>query len=399
MRIGGDVAEGFGAVADAFRSNFRTRGEVGAAVAVYRDGERVVDLWGGWRDHQLGRRWESDTLVPVFSTTKGMAAAAVAVAHSRGWFRLDEPVASYWPEFAQHGKDRVTIRQLLAHEAGLAVIDRRLDLATIADPERLGAVLAAQAPKWRPGTSHGYHAQTLGWYESQLLRRVDPAGRSIGGFFADEVAAPLDAQFFIGITDDALLERLATFSGGGRIGAAVHAHQMPKRLLAAMLNPRSMTARAFTNPKALAMNTSSVNRPDVLRLEFPSMNGVGEVRAIAAVYGALATGGSELGLDRATLDELETVVTPGFDEIFRLDSAFAMGFMKPFPLLPFGSTPRSYGHTGLGGSFGFADPDLGVGYAYAMNRGGYSLPTDPREVALRDAVYESMELRHRPADQ
>ena len=387
--IGGDVADGFGAVADAFRSNFRERGEVGAAIAVYCGGQQVVDLWGGWCDRHRSRRWESDTLVPVFSTTKGMSAAAMAVAHSRGMFQLDEPVASYWPEFAQCDKGGVTVRQLLAHEAGLAVIDQRLDLATIAEPDALGAVLAAQASKWPPGTGHGYHAQTLGWYESQLIRRVDPAHRSIGAFFADEVAAPLGVQFFIGVTDDAVLERLATFCGGGRIGAALHAHQMPKRLLLAMLNPRSMTARAFMNPKALAMSMSSINRPDVLRLEFPSMNGVGEVRAVARVYSELATGGSELGLGSATIDELETVVTPSFDEIFRLDSAFTMGFMKPFPILPFGSTPRSYGHTGLGGSFGFADPDIGLGYAYAMNRGGYSLPTDPREIALREAVYGS----------
>jgi CubicO group peptidase (beta-lactamase class C family) len=387
--IGGDVAEGFGGVADAFRSNFRRRGEIGAAVAVYRDGRQVVDLWGGWRDRHRGSRWEFDTVVPVFSTTKGMSAAAMAVAHSRGMFELDEPVASYWPEFAQHGKSRATVRQLLAHETGLPVIDQALDLATIADPDTLGAVLAAQAPKWPPGTSHGYHAQTLGWYESQLIRRVDPARRPIGTFFADEVAAPLGAEFFIGVIDDAVLARLATFSSGGRIGAALHAHRMPKRLLLSMLNPRSMTARAFTNPKALAMNMSSINRPDVLRLEFPSMNGVGEVRAIAKVYSDLATGGSELGLARTTLDELESVVPPRFDEIFRLDSAFTMGFMKPFPILPFGSTARSYGHTGLGGSFGFADPDIGLGYAYAMNRGGYSLPTDPREIALRDAVYRS----------
>jgi CubicO group peptidase (beta-lactamase class C family) len=389
--IGGDVAEGFGRVADAFASNFRTRGEVGAAIAVYRDNEKVVDLWGGWRDRQRSRRWEEDTLVGVFSTTKGMCAAAMAVAHSRGLFQLDEPVASYWPEFAQHGKERVTVKQLLAHEAGLAVIDQRLDLATIADTEALGSVLAAQAPKWPPGTANGYHAQTLGWYESQLLRRVDPDRRSIGAFFADEVAAPLRARFFIGITDDALLDQLATFSGGGRIGAAVHAHQMPKRLLLSLLNPRSMTARALMNPKELA-NMTSINRPDVLRLELPSMNGVGEARAIAKVYGTLATGGSELGLVPATVDELEAVVNPRFDEIFRLESAFTMGFMKPFPILPFGSTAASYGHTGTGGSFGFADPAIGLGYAYAMNRGGYSLPTDPREVALRDALYNSTAL-------
>lgn len=388
--IGGDVSDGFGAVADTFRSNFRERGEVGAAVAVYRDGQAVVDLWGGTRDPARGLRWEADTLVPVFSATKGMSAAAIAVAHSKGLFQLDEPVASYWPQFGQWGKEQVTVRQLLAHQAGVAVIDQRLDLATISDPDALGVVLAAQGPGWPPGTAHGYHAQTLGWYESQLLRRIDPAGRSLGRFFADEVAARLDAQFYIGLPEDIAMERLAVFSGGGRVAAALHAHRMPKRLLAAMLNPRSATARAFMNPKELAMNMSSINRHDVLRLEFPSMNGVGEARAIAKVYGSMANGGAELGLGRATLDELETESPASFDVIFRLDSAFSMGFMKPFPILPFGSSGRSYGHSGMGGSFGFADPAAKLGYAYAMNRGGFSLPTDPREIALRTAVYNSL---------
>ncbi len=386
-QVGGDVAPGFGAVADAFRANFRDRDEVGAAVAVFRDGEAVVDLWGGVRDADRGDRWEADTVVPVFSTTKGMAATAMAVAHARGLFDLDEPVATYWPEFAQAGKDRVTVRQLLAHEAGLAVIDRRVRFETLADLDALGALIAAQAPGWAPGTTHGYHAQSLGWYESQLLRRVDPGGRAIGAFFADEVARPLEAEFFIGLPGEVSSDRLAVFAGGGRLAAMLHAHEMPRRLLLAMLNPRSDTAKAFSNPREMAMRMENINRPDVLRLEFPSMNGVGEPRGIAKVYGALAGGGAELGLGQATLDELEAIVPAGPDVIFRLDSAFAMGFMKPFPILPFGSSGRAYGHTGLGGSFGFADPDLGLGYAYAMNRGGFSLPTDPRELALRDAVY------------
>ena len=349
-----------------------------------------MDLWGGLSDAERGLAWQSDTVVPVFSTTKGMAATAMAVAHSRGLFQLDEPVARYWPEFAQRGKDQVTVRQLLAHQAGLAVIDERLTFATITDLDALGTALAAQAPGWPPGSTHGYHAQSLGWYESQILRRVDPQGRSMGDFFAAEVAGPLGAEFFIGLPAEVPDQRRAVFSGGGRVAAALHAHQMPKRLLLAMLNPRSATARAFMNPRELAMNMSSINRPEVLRLEFPSMNGVGEARAIAKVYGVLATGGKELGLTRSTLDELEAVISPGPDEIFRLDSAFTMGFMKPFPILPFGSSGRSYGHTGMGGSFGFSDPDSGLGYAYVMNRGGYSLPTDPRELALRDAVYRCL---------
>lgn len=168
--IGGQVADGFGPVADAFRTSFRERKEVGAAVAVYRGGEKVVDLWGGVRDPSNQSPWQEHTVVPVFSTTKGMAATAMAVAHSRGLFQLDERVATYWPEFGQNGKEDITVRQLLAHEAGLAVIDRRLTFELIADLEAFGAVLAAQAPGWPPGTAHGYHAQSLGWYENEPQR-------------------------------------------------------------------------------------------------------------------------------------------------------------------------------------------------------------------------------------
>jgi CubicO group peptidase (beta-lactamase class C family) len=390
VAIAGDVEDGYGAVADAFRRNFAERKEVGAAVAVYRDGRKVVDLWGGHRDHDRALPWEAATLVPVFSTTKGMSAVAMAVAHSRGLFDLDAPVATYWPEFAQNGKEGITVRALLGHRGGLAVIDVQLQLSDIADQDRLGQLLAAQSPRGAPGAVQGYHAQSLGWYEGQLLRRVDPEQRSIGRFFAEEVAAPLGIDFYIGLPDDVTTDRLATVRGASRLTAALHARQMPRALLVSMLNPRSVTARAFSNPKVLAMDPSRVNRRDVLRIEFPSMNGVGTARGIAKTYGCMATGGDELALRADTVAELERTTPPSFDEVFRLESAFTCGFMKPFPLLPFGSSPRSYGHTGLGGSFGFADPDAGLGYAYAMNRGGSSLPTDPRELALRTALYATL---------
>jgi CubicO group peptidase (beta-lactamase class C family) len=220
------------------------------------------------------------------------------------------------------------------------------------------------------------------------VERIDSTRRrSMSAHFADEVAGPLGIDFFIGLPDAITSDRLAVFSGGGRVAAALHARQMPRTLLLAMLNPRSTTARAFANPRLLAMNASNINRRDILRAEFPSMNGVGEVRAIAKVYGELTIGGAGLGLRQETIDELERDVPASFDVVFRLDSAFTMGFMKPFPLLRFGASPRAYGHSGLGGSFAFSDPDAGVGYAYAMNRAGYSLPTDPREVVLREAVY------------
>ncbi|HEX4905986.1 MAG TPA: serine hydrolase domain-containing protein [Acidimicrobiales bacterium] len=386
--IEGDVDDGYGKVADAFRSTFERGKEIGAACAVYRDGALVVDLWGGHRDKARTKRWRRDTMVTVFSTTKGMAAAAMAVAHSRGLFGLDEAVATYWPEFAQAGKAAITVRQLLSHRAGLAVIDEPLDLDVLADrDDRLASILAAQRPNWEPGTMSGYHAHSLGWYQSQLLRRVDPQRRTIGRFFADEVATPLDAAFHIGLPDDIPAERLATMYGGKPIGALLHLHEMPPKLVFAIANPRTLTGRAFNNPKALR-GISDVNRRDLLRLELPSVNGTGEPRAIAKVYGELATGGAALGITDATRAELERTVELSPDRIFRLDAAFAMGFMKPF--VPFGSGPRAYGHTGAGGSFGFADPDTGVGYAYAMNRAGWALPFDPRDLALREALAASL---------
>ena len=383
--IDGEVASGFGAVADEFRRNFVDRNELGAAIAVVRDGEIVVDLWGGHRDKKRTNPWQRDTLVTVWSTTKGMAATAMAVAHSRGLFELEATVATYWPDFAQAGKEAVTVRQLLEHEAGLPVIDTALDIDTIADPDRFGAILAAQAPKWIPGSAQGYHAQSLGWYESQLLRRVDPGGRTIGAFFADEVAAALGVEFYIGLPASVAADRLATIVGGRRAAMALHAHEIPWPVLRRMMNPRSMTFKAFTNPKAIT-KLPDINTRRLLEVELPSVNGTGTARSLAKVYGDLATGGARLGISAPTLDELERPKAPAVDQIFGLESAYRFGFMKPFPILPFGSSSRAYGHTGSGGSFAYADPDAGIGYAYVMNRNGYSLPTDPREIALREAV-------------
>ncbi len=387
--IQGEAAPGYGAVADTFRSNFTDRKELGAAVANVRDGEIVVDLWGGHRDQKRTKPWERDTLVTVWSTTKGMAATAMAIAHSRGLFDFENPVATYWPEFAQAGKEAVTVRQLLEHEAGLPVIDTALDIDTIADVDRFAAILAAQPPKWRPGSAQGYHAQSLGWYESQLLRRVDPDARTIGQFFADEVAAPLGIEFYIGVPAGVASDRIATFVGGRRAAMALHAHEIPWPVLRRMMNPRSMTFKAFTNPRAIT-KLPDINTRRLLEVELPSVNGTGTARSLATVYGDLATGGARLGIAAATLQELERPKAPAFDEIFGIESAYRFGFMKPFPILPFGSSPRAYGHTGSGGSFAYADPDTGVGYAYVMNRNGYSLPTDPREIALRQAVVSSI---------
>lgn len=384
--VDGICEDGYGPVADAFRANFEERDELGAACSIMRDGEVVVDLWGGHRDRKRSKPWQRDTLVTCFSTTKGMSAAAMAVAHSRGLFELDQPVSAYWPEFGQAGKENVTVSQLLRHEAGLAVIDKKLRMADVGDFEKLGAILAAQKPGWSPGTGRGYHAMTLGWYESQLLSRVDPEGRTIGKFFADEVADQLDVEFYIGLPEDLdQQERIAQFYGGGKFSQLFHLRDIPAPVLKALMNPFSPTAKAFMNPRALT-KMADINKRELLYVELPSVNGTGTARAVAAVYGDLATGGESLGVGAATCQAIEAPVEPQLDHIFRIESAFNFGFMKQFPLLPFGSSPRAYGHTGLGGSFGYADPDTGIGYAYLMNQGGFHVPIDPRDSALRAAL-------------
>jgi CubicO group peptidase (beta-lactamase class C family) len=395
----GDVDEGYGAVADEFRRNFAERGEVGAACAVFKDGRAVVDLWGGYRDGRTRAPWEKDTLVTVFSSTKGVSSLAVAVAHARGLVDYDATVATYWPEFARNGKAGITVRQLLSHQGGLAAIDRRLSLTDLADLDLVADALAQQRPAWPPGTRHGYHGITLGWYEGELVRRVDPSRRSLGRFFADEVAAPLGVEFYVGLPDTVEPDRVAYIHGYRPAELMLHLNTMPWRFAMSFLNPRSITARSFNNPSVLKV-TGNYNLPEVRRLEVPAANGTGQVRAIARLYGDAATGGRVLGLGQATLDALIQPAQPPSgglrDCVLHVDTIFSLGYAKPFSDFRFGASGnQAFGTPGAGGSFGFADPQTGVGFAYAMNRTGFHLWDDPRERALRDALYQRV-LGERP---
>jgi CubicO group peptidase (beta-lactamase class C family) len=391
--IGGEVDAGYGKVADVFRRNMVSGQEVGAAVTVYRDGVKVVDLWGGFRNGITEAPWEEDTLVNMFSTTKGVASLAIAVAVARGLISYDARVADYWPEFAQASKGSITVRQLLSHQAGLPAIDRPLTLRDLADPVKLSAVLAAQAPAWKPGTRHGYHAITLGWYESELIRHADPLGRSLGQFFAEEVAKPLGLEFYIGLPACVDRDRVAHLHGYSRAELLLHVNTMPRRLVAAMLNPRSLTARTFVNPKGFG-HLEACNREEVRAVEIPAANGVGTARSVAKAYGCVATGGSDLGLTASTLDALAKSAIPPTeglrDKVLHVDTTFSLGYIKPFPKFRFGSSDKAFGAPGAGGSFGFADPDTGIGFAYAMNRAGFHLYNDPRELALRQVLFHDI---------
>jgi CubicO group peptidase (beta-lactamase class C family) len=387
VTVEGRVAAGFEVVREAFVRNFTHRRELGGACCVFFRGEKVVDLWGGIRDKQTGAPWKEDTMVLVNSTTKGLAAMTMALAHSRGWLDYDERVCTYWPEFAQQGKERITVRQLLAHQAGLFAFDEPVDRNVVADLDRLAAVMARQKPAWEPGTRQAYHAITLGFYEGELLRRLDPQHRSLGQFFQDEIASPLVLDVYIRLPESIPNEGLATLAPPSAIEMF---RRFPLRLILDSMNRRSNIYRALmANPGAAIVNDPQ--HVYARNLEVPSGGGVATARGIARVYGEFATDGRALGLRQETLRLLAAPAIPptrGFhDECMRSDQiSFSLGFMKPSPELPFGG-PRSFGAPGAGGSLGFADPGAGIGYGYVTSQMGARLTGDPRDVALRDALY------------
>jgi CubicO group peptidase (beta-lactamase class C family) len=392
--LGGDVDEGYGKVADAFRANFASGHEVGAAIAVYRNGVKVVDLWGGYRNGITKASWQRDTMVNMFSTTKGIAALAVALAVSRGLFGYDDKVVDHWPEFAQAGKADVTIRQLLGHQAGLCVLKPAPTVRDVADPASLSAMLAAQKPVWTPGTRHGYHAVTLGWYESEFIRRTDPAGRTLGRFLADEIAGPMGLDLHIGLPDSVRRDRLAHLHQWSRAESLLHLNALPAALVAASLNPVGLLARAGRLPSNVNPWAGDYNRDEVRAIEIPSANGIGTAGAVAQLYGAAAIGDAALGLTPTVLDELMAVPTSPSrglrDRVLHVDVVYSLGLSKPVPLCLFGSSDKAFGTPGFGGSFGFADPDTGTGFAYVMNRLGFHLCSDPRELAVRQALFRDV---------
>ena len=282
--VEGHVSRGFGAVREAFAENFARRGELGGACCAYVRGEKVVDLWGGIRNKHTGAPWEQDTMVVVHSATKGLAAMTLAVAHSRGWLDYEERVARYWPEFAQEGKEKITVRQLLAHQAGLFAFDEPVDRRVVADLDRLAVVLARQKPAWEPGTRQAYHALTLGFYEGELMRRVDPRHRTLGQFFQDEIATPLDPDVYIRLPEHVPNSRLALLARPRPLDMLLG---FPLRFTFEAMNPRSRIVRALRGSE-LAHDEEHVYARN---LEVPSGGAVGTARAIARAYGVFASGG------------------------------------------------------------------------------------------------------------
>jgi CubicO group peptidase (beta-lactamase class C family) len=388
--ITGEVAPGFEKVRAAFAENFEQRGEVGAAFALYKDGEKVVDLWGGVADQETGRAWEQDTLQLVFSTTKGATAACAMLLVERGSLDLDAPVAEYWPEFKAEGKDNIPVRWLLSHRAGLPAVDASLSHAELFAWDPIIDALAAQKPYWEPGTKHGYHALTYGYLVGEVIRRI--SGKSVGQFFADEVAGPLGAEFFIGLpaSQEARVSKLITFELGMSDDQRDAMKDMDlnafppevRDLIAAFMDPNSLSMRALN----LVDPALDFNDPALHAAEIPAGNGICTARGLARFYAGLI--GEVDGvrvLKPETVDLARTEQSSGPDEILKKFTRFGLGFMLDGPDIPYFGE-GSFGHDGAGGSMGFADPDSAIAFGYVMNKMNPNINADPRPQALVEAV-------------
>ncbi|MEU6600519.1 serine hydrolase domain-containing protein [Streptomyces flaveolus] len=381
MDVNGTVAEGFEPVREAFAANFALLGERGAAVSVYRNGHRVVDLWAGTQDVDGTAPWQPGTAQIVRSATKGVAAAALLLLHQRGELDLDAPVGTYWPEYKAAGKEHTRARDLLAHRAGVPVLDRPLTPAEAADPDLGAAAVAAQAPVWEPGTDHGYHAQTFSWLTGELLRRI--TGRPVGDWIADEIARPVGADLWLGLpeSEHARVGRVGPVDAPETAGGL---KTRPKRAVAeAYADPDSLTRRAF----AAITPLPDENDPGYRAAALPASNGIATADGLARFYASLigeVDGGVRLFTPETT-ELARTEESAGPDRVLVVGTRFGLGHMlhgAASPLL----SPGSFGHPGRGGALGFADPDTGVAFGYVTNGFRQSVTADPRAQALVRAV-------------
>lgn len=381
----GECDRRFEPVRKAFAENLERRGEVGAAVAVTVDGRPVVDLWGGQADQSKTRPWKRDTIVNVWSTTKGLTAICAHRLAGEGRLDFEAPVAQYWPEFAQGGKGKIPVKFLLSHRAGLAAIRAPLANDALFNWEIVTRELARQEPWWEPGARHGYHAITFGWLVGEVVRRI--TGKSLGTYFRDEIARPLGLDAHIGF-DASLDPRVAEM-----IPAPPPAPGQANPMAELTKDPESVSGKALMNPPNTLAPTTTNSRA-WRAAEIPGANGHSDARSLARVYGALARGGEVDGvrvMSAAEIVKCYTEQSKGPDAVLQMPTRFSLGFALSMPGAELGPNPRSFGHPGAGGSLGFADPDTKIGFGYVMNQMGSNVTLiDPRATALIDAVYASL---------
>ncbi|MFE8962936.1 serine hydrolase domain-containing protein [Streptomyces iakyrus] len=381
MDVHGTVAEGFEPVRDAFVRNFATLGDRGAAVAVYRDGRKVVDLWGGTKDVDGTAPWERGTAQVVRSATKGVAAAVLLLLHQRGQLDLDAPVGHYWPEFKARGKERVLVRHVLNHRAGLPVLDRPLTPQEALDPLKGPEAVAAQAPAWEPGTDHGYHALTYGWLLDELVRRV--TGQGTGPWLASQVTGPLGLDLWLGLPESEAgrVGRVGRVEGAEPTGGL---RARPKRSVTeAYEDPASLTRRAF----AAISPFPDQNDPAYRSAALPATNAVATADGLARFYATLIgdTAGAARLFTPQTVELARAEESAGPDRVLVVGTRFGLGYMLHGSASPF-LTPGSFGHPGRGGALGFADPETGIAFGYVTNGFRKTVTADPRAQGLVRAV-------------
>ncbi len=387
----GWTAPGWEGVRDAFQANFDAGTEVGAAFSTYHRGEKVVDLWGGVADRDTGAAWNEDTLIPVFSTSKGMVAIVANMLAQEGRLDVEAPVAEYWPEFAANGKQDIPVAYLLSHQSGLAWVDATCTLDDVLAWDPIVDVLAAEAPKWEPGTKHGYHATTYGWLVGEVIRRI--TGQSVGAALAERVSVPLGLDLWIGLPE----------SEESRVGALIS--MIPERdpnaapgepdpiaeMMAAFMGPDTPLGKALFAPGGALADQDVWNTRAVHAAEIPAANGICDARSLARMYAATV---SEVDGTRLLTPEQVAAATvartqgPNF-VLLDMEVEFGLGFMLNQGIIALGG-PSSFGHFGAGGSVGWADPDAELGFGYIMNRMDIGLAGDQRSQSLFQACYAAI---------
>ena len=399
MTVEGTCDSKFAALREEFERNFTERGEVGASVCVMVDGERVVDLWGGMADPETGRDWDEDTVCTVWSCTKGAAALCAHLLVDRGQLDLDAPVITYWPEYGQAGKEATTVRMLLCHQGGVAHVRPLLGPGAACDWDHMVRVIEEEAPFWEPGTRHGYHGLTFGWLVGELVRRID--GRSLGRYFADEVADPLGIDFWIG-TPASEHHRIAPNRPAPMPDPSAPVSAF---YTAAMTDPTSLPALMMLNNGGFVADP---NHPEYWEAEIPAANGVSNGRGLAGMYNPLSLGGATDSVKLVGPDSIARMVAVAsaveLDANLLLATRFSLGFMKSIVHRAAVDvedvavmSDAAFGHAGMGGALGFADPSTRMSFGYAMNQQGSNLLLNDRGQSLVDAVYRALGFRSRAA--
>lgn len=382
----GEIAPGFEPVGDAFVANFAEHGDVGAACCVYRDGRPVVDIWAGFAERDAARPWARDTIVIVYSCTKGVTAVAANQLIARGVLDPDAPVAEYWPEFAAEGKGEIPVRWVLSHRAGLAAIDRELTLDDVAAWAPVIDAIAAQVPNWEPGTQHGYHARTYGWIVGELIRRV--TGLMPGDYVAREIAAPLGLDLYLGVpeSEDARVARIYP--------AVWDDPELARLADQALSDPSTLLGRVMAGPSNLFRYDDMWNTRLMRGAQMPSSNGHSDALSLARMYAACIgdVDGVRLLSEEAVARATE-VQSSGKDCVIGQPLSFGLGFALP-PTLGPSAGPAAFGHSGAGGSIAFCDPDRGLAFAYVMNQMKLSMSEiDARGDGLIAATYAALSER------